>query len=174
MPRLFFALWPAPPVRAALAAAAAALDLDGGRPVAHANLHLTLAFLGEVAPATAAALCAEDAITEVPPFALAIDAAGWWRTNGAAWLAPRLVPPDLTRLQLALCAQLAARGMTLEARAFAPHVTVARGVRTAPPPRAATVVRWRVADYVLARSDTAAGGARYTIQQRWPLRPSAA
>ena len=51
MPRLFFALWPDGPARAVLAGHAARLArLARGRAVPAARLHLTLVFLGAVAP----------------------------------------------------------------------------------------------------------------------------
>ena len=174
MARLFFALWPEPAVRDALAAAAAALACDGGQRVPDANLHLTLAFLGEVDAATCAALCAETRIGGVVPFVLDIDGAGWWRASGTVWLAPRAVPADLGRLEAALRERLQGQGVVLETRPFAPHVTVARKLRTAPAPYSGDAVRWPVYDYVLARSQTDPGGARYTVLQRWRLAPHAA
>ncbi len=55
MPRLFFALWPDPPTRTALAMLVDGLPLVGGRRVPAENLHLTLAFLGNVDEGAAAA-----------------------------------------------------------------------------------------------------------------------
>jgi 2'-5' RNA ligase len=49
--RMFFALWPDAAARAALAGLAAEVVRGGGgRAPAAANLHLTLAFVGAVAP----------------------------------------------------------------------------------------------------------------------------
>ena len=50
--RLFFALWPAAGEQQALAqASAGAVAGSGGRPIPAGNLHVTLAFLGNVAAA---------------------------------------------------------------------------------------------------------------------------
>jgi hypothetical protein len=51
--RMFFALWPEPPLQAAMAAAGGAVARNrnlGGRDIPPERLHLTLLFLGDVAP----------------------------------------------------------------------------------------------------------------------------
>ncbi|MGH8798838.1 MAG: 2'-5' RNA ligase family protein, partial [Casimicrobiaceae bacterium] len=67
--RLFFALWPAPPTRAALAALAQVLAGEtGGRATAPANIHLTLAFLGARPPDSVADLVARASAITASPF----------------------------------------------------------------------------------------------------------
>ena len=62
---------------------------------------------------------------------------------------------------------LAARGFPPDERAFAPHVTLVRGI-TKPVPRApATPIAWRVSEITLVRSETGTG--RYTVMERWAL-----
>jgi 2'-5' RNA ligase len=74
--RLFFALWPSPAAAERLASAAtdAAARL-GGRPTRLETLHLTLAFLGEVADERVPGLLALATNLPAAPFELRIDQA---------------------------------------------------------------------------------------------------
>lgn len=165
--RLFFALWPDDATRAALAGAAALLNLRDGRPVRRADLHLTLAFLGEVPEARVAALCAMASALRATGFELDIAAAGWWRRSRVAWLAPTQVPAALTRLAAALTA---GAGLAADAVGnYRPHLTVARGVRRPPGLLSAFSVLWPVQDFALISSISDAQGARYQVLAQWPL-----
>ena len=165
--RLFFALWPDDATRAALAGAAALLNLRDGRPVSRADLHLTLAFLGEVPETRVAALCAMAAALRATSFELDITAAGWWRRSRVAWLAPATVPLALTTLATALQqgAGIASEG----AASYRPHVTVARTVRHPPTQPSAFSVHWAARDFALISSNSAATGARYQALGTWRL-----
>lgn len=165
--RLFFALWPDDATRDALASAAALLNLRDGRPAQRADLHMTLAFLGEVPEARVAALCAMAGGLRVSSFELGISAAGWWRRSRLAWLAPATVPPALTALGMALQqgAGIAAEGVA----SYRPHVTVARGVRRPPGLLASFSVPWAARDFVLVSSNSASTGPRYQTLAQWPL-----
>ena len=165
--RLFFALWPDDPTRAALAAAAALLTLRDGRPVAQAELHVTLAFLGEVPPARVAALKAMAAALRQGSFELEIATAGWWRRSRVAWLAAATVPAPLAALAASLHE---GAGITAEApTSYRPHVTVARGVRRPPGLLAGFSVPWTVRNFALIASNSEATGARYQTLAQWPL-----
>ena len=165
--RLFFALWPDDATRAALAGAAALLNLRDGRPVVRADLHLTLAFLGEVPEVRVAALVAAAAALREDGFELDIAAAGWWRRSRVAWLAPRTVPTPLDALASALrhAAGLTEAGLGQ----YRPHITIARGVRRPPGLFAAFSVPWAVRSFALVSSNSAATGARYQVLAQWPL-----
>lgn len=165
--RLFFALWPDDATRVALAAAAALLTLRDGRPVARADLHVTLAFLGEVPQARVAELCAMAAALRQGPFELVIETAGWWRRSRVVWLAPNSAPAPLA----ALAARLHdGAGITAEApTSYRPHVTVARGVRRPPGLLAGFSVPWAVRNFALIASNSEATGARYQTLAQWPL-----
>jgi 2'-5' RNA ligase len=136
--RLFVALDLPGPARAALARFRdAAADPAVWRPLPDASLHVTLAFLGQRPdPDPAATVVA--ALGERPAPALAL---------GDALLLPPRRPRVLTvavadaggalaALQAELSEALAAAGeYEPEARPFRPHVTVARSVPRARPPR---------------------------------------
>jgi 2'-5' RNA ligase len=92
--RLFFALWPDAAVRAQLARWSALCHASsGGRPTRPQNLHATLAFLGEVAPARLPALSALAAQSVAPPFELALDHVGYWRRHRIVYAGTRQSPP---------------------------------------------------------------------------------
>jgi len=151
--RLFFALWPDEPARRALAGLAGRMAVEaGGRPVPAANLHLTLAFLGEVPDERVGTACAVAADVRAGAFDLVLDRTGTFRRAGVAWAGPSVLPAELDRLQSALESGLRAAGFALDARPFAPHLTLAR--RTVKPaPEAATApVAWRVGRFALVRS----------------------
>lgn len=169
--RLFFALWPDAETQNALAEhARQALDRRRARRMPAENLHITLAFLGEVDAATRA--CAEAAAARVAaePFELSIDRLGYWPRKGLLWAGPSTTPPALERLAADLGEVLAADcGFEREQRAFKAHLTLARKVPKMPPRMAIEPVDWAVERFVLVASETGPEGATYTVVGEWPL-----
>ena len=170
--RLFFALWPDATTRSALATTAGQLKKScGGRSPPAENLHLTLAFLGNVAANRLPELRnVADGVT-AEPFELDLARAGYWRAQGLAWAAPMNCPPALTALHDQLMDGLHLHGFHTERRAFKPHVTLLRDAVT-PPPSAndgMMLLHWPVLDFVLACSEPAPRGARYRLIGTWPL-----
>ena len=108
--RLFFALWPDARVRAQLVHWARELHaVCGGRRMRPENLHLTLAFLGDVDEARLAQV--EQAGGEAAPQAgsLLLDAPGHWKHNRIAWASASVVPAELQALVADLRDRSAAR-----------------------------------------------------------------
>jgi 2'-5' RNA ligase len=160
--RLFFALVPPDELRAALGGLAQTLARDiGGRAVPAANLHLTLAFLGDVEPARAQVLPPMLASLSSGGFTLTLDRLGEWRHAGVAWIAPGIVPAPLAALHSKLAAALSAAGFAVEARPFRPHMTLVRR-RRHPLADAPTIpLEWRVDRVALMVSENARGAVRY-------------
>ena len=171
MLRLFFALWPDPPARAALAGLAREVAHHGhGRAPREANIHLTVVFLGDVPGAQVDALAriGEHVAKSVGAFDLALDRIGG-RGYGLAWLAPPSLPEPLHTMHAALAGELAAGGFALERKMFRPHVTLARDcVRPAHRGRIAPI-GWRVERLSLVASTLAQGGSQYRELAGWPL-----
>lgn len=175
--RVFFALWPDPPLVAALASAAAdGARRWGGRVTAPETLHLTLEFIGEVALDRLAALRGAADAVAVAPFDLVLDRLGFWRHNRIFWAGGE-ANPGLTALVRELGLHLAAAGFggrnggKSGGRPFVPHLTLVRNVRTPPvelPPFGP--VRWECQEFVLVRSRLSAAGSAYEVLGRWPLR----
>lgn len=167
MSRLFFAVWPDPPAAEALAALAQVLapPLEA-RATPREKIHLTLAFLGEVADADfARVLEAGDAVRgEV--FALALDHVGSFRRAKVAWAGSDRAPDALVALNRELVAALARLSLPFEEREFAPHVTLARKIAR-PLPRTALPesISWRADAFSLVKS----AGGRYESVASWDL-----
>jgi RNA 2',3'-cyclic 3'-phosphodiesterase len=170
---VFYALWPDAATHAAIAAIAGTVATTaGGRPPAAQNLHLTLAFVGEVAGERLPALIAigAHAATAVDPFTMRFDRVGTFRGSGIAWLGTGTPPPALLALAGGLAAELATGGFRTERRAFHVHVTLARHCRRPPPVAAIDPVDWPVRAMTLTASLLARDGPRYTELAAWPLR----
>lgn len=168
--RAFFALWPSVATTRALARHAVTLahELDGRatRPV---SIHLTLAFLGDVPAAGLERVMHPPAQVRVPPFDLVLDRLGAWDHNGIGWAAPSAPPEALLELQRRLADWLGGSGFRLEARHFAPHVTLVRRARRTMAERAIAPLAWRVRELRLVRSDRDAVGAVYRTLSRTAL-----
>lgn len=94
--RVFFALWPKPQERTALAAWQAGLQrLCGGRVMQPDTLHTTLVFLGEVAANQMEALQCAAREVALEPFELRFDAARYWGHNHVVLAAPGVAPAPL-------------------------------------------------------------------------------
>jgi RNA 2',3'-cyclic 3'-phosphodiesterase len=149
--RLFLALWPHDAVRARLAAYRDVWRWPAGaKPVPDEKLHLTLHFIGAFARDRIAALAEALAEVETEPLCVRAGAAEIWR-GGIAVLS--VVPvPALTALHARLGAALAGLGVELEARPFAPHVTLARKARGAEAPVLPAEIDWMARAPVLVES----------------------
>lgn len=167
--RLFFALWPDERTRSALAAMAREYCAEcGGRAVPGANIHLTLAFLGDVPVVRMRELLALASGIAPSPFALAIDHHGYWRHNRIVWAGARQCPLPLRQLAGELAESMRANGFRYDAREYAPHITLVRDARRGPGPAMLVPVVWQVADFVLVRSTPGGGSSAYEIVERWP------
>ena len=173
--RLFIAVNFSPGTLAALARARDGLRrLAGGRGSfpPDANLHLTLAFLGEVPPARAEDAAAAMRAAAGAPFELVFDRAGRFRRDeGDIWWAGGPDNPALSALQRRLTRELASRGFELERRRFAPHVTLARRVKSLDerPELFPEPVRESVTAISLMRSELGGGAPRYAELARAAL-----
>ena len=107
----------------------------GARPVAPEQLHLTLHFLGNVPRQQVPEL---RSVLRVPfrPFELRFSHCELW-PGGLLVVSPDAVPAALADLHAALREALHRLGLRTEARAFRPHITLARRHAGPPPPPAA-------------------------------------
>ena len=166
--RLFFALWPDPATRAALAKLASEVAKEtNGRAVTADNVHLTLAFLGAQPETRVREFCALAAAIEVAPFRLLLDDIGCFRKTGIAWLGASAAPPELIALHAGLGRALNVAGIMLDARPFAPHLTLARRISRAVRRRLAEPIDWGVTSFALVSSETLPDGARYRLLDTW-------
>lgn len=165
--RVFFGLAPDAETRAALVRATRrAVKAAGGRATPAGNLHLTLAFLGEITPAELARARRVPPIA-VAPFTIELDRLGFWSRNQILWLGPSAPPAPLIELERALWAGLVAQRFERPAGRFRPHLTLARRARAAHAPIEA--VRWNVARLTLFESRQTVRGVQYDPLAEWAL-----
>lgn len=170
--RLFFALWPdAFTQQSWFSELAPFLAPLGGRRVPAANLHLTLAFLGEVRGDRMNELLQLGDDLASTAIALRFDRIEYWKKAGLACLRPTETPAALARLAGQLNTGLQLAGFSLESRSFKPHVTLARHVDV----RASSlpvwpVLEWQAPALALVRSRLTPEGSDYSVLREWPLR----
>jgi len=161
--RYFFAAWPPTATAAALEAWAKSLK---GRATPAPKIHLTLAFLGAVAPEKAIAAARR---VEGRPHALPIEKAHYWKHNKIIWAGPHDLPSALKALVESLHLALYKAEFILESRTYAAHVTLLRSAphpgELPPLPR----VEWPVGEFTLVRSAVSNKGSSYEIVERFPL-----
>jgi RNA 2',3'-cyclic 3'-phosphodiesterase len=173
--RAFFALWPGERALAAVRKIAHEIaDERHGRAPRDENIHVTLAFLGDVAGERLPELQAigEEAAQASRAFDLTLDRIGG-TAQGIAWLAPNAVPAELKMLREVLLEGLDRGAFPTERRAFRPHVTLAR--KCARPARRSAIVpvTWPAKRLSLVASTLGPGGSRYAELNAWPLGGSA-
>lgn len=170
--RLFFAIEiPAGVQQEIVRWRAANFPADAGRPVAAANLHLTLAFLGDISVEKQRALSQLAGRIQQPGFTLTLDDAGMWARSGVVWLGPRHASLGLIQLANMLRAQAARNGCYQSPQPYHPHVTLYRNLThgvAIPQPN----FRWqfKVEEFALYESIFAQGRTRYQPLERWTLR----
>lgn len=170
--RLFFALWPSGAVREALAGLLAGESQRIGRRVPDANLHLTLAFVGNVTGEQRA--CMETAVGTVgaPPFTLTLDRLGYWPRPRIVWAGATETPEALRELVARLNTALSACGYQPEQRPYQAHVTLSRKAQSPPRRRAIPPIVWPAESFCLVESVSEEHGSVYRVLATWPLRSS--
>lgn len=144
--------------------------------VEETGLHLTLKFLGEVAPSREAEIvgAVQSAVEGARPFPLALEGVGAFPTLArprVVWIGCEAAPP-LELLQHRVERALSALGFPVEGRPFRPHLTIGRARRDARPRDfggleqvvGGLVVRgeWAVSSVDLMESVLRPSGAQYT------------
>ena len=173
MARTFVALWPPADAARRLGDQAAALAAGSNARVMPAcDLHITLAFIGELPgdalEPLAASLCQalERACPQTPALddAIALDRIGSFRGANLTWLGPLAPPPWLETVADAVRSALDEAGVAFDRKPFRPHVTIARNVRLPAAELTPIVVQgWRIALVRSATGATPRGAGRYQV-----------
>ncbi|EQB2600039.1 RNA 2',3'-cyclic phosphodiesterase [Aeromonas salmonicida] len=141
-----------------------------GQPVPEANLHLTLAFLGEADQVTTARLMAAAERQHCPPLAITLDETGWFSRAKAAWVGPKAWPNELNVLARALRRHGEKLGLGNGEQGYRPHVTLSRKAGEAPADLPAPDFVLQADHFCLYQSVTTQDGVRYEPLACWPLR----
>ncbi|MGL6240264.1 RNA 2',3'-cyclic phosphodiesterase [Aeromonas dhakensis] len=168
MAKLFFAL-PAEALAADIVAWRGQLPWPG-QPVPAANLHLTLAFLGEADQITTTQLMAAVERQHCPPLTIALNETGWFGRAKAAWIGPREWPNELTVLARALRRHGEKLGLGNGEQGYRPHVTLSRKASEPPALLPAPDFVLRADRFCLYQSISTPDGVRYEPLACWPLR----
>lgn len=167
MKRLFFALWPDRETRRKCAALAAALK-SAGQPVAAANLHVTLVFLGNVDADSERKLTEAAASIEFDPIAIGFDALSHWQKPRIICLTAARQDAAAVALVERLNALVAALDIPVETRPYQAHVTLVRKAQRLPALTIAPIV-WQADAFCLVESCGGPDGTRYRVLQTWRL-----
>lgn len=128
--RCFVAAWPDDPTRATLEQLLDRLKphMPQARPMQPRNLHLTLAFIGDIDPPAASRVAGTCDALAIDPFDWSIDVLGWFQRARVMWAGGQIngaleSAVDRTR------ARLDELGVGYDRKTFVPHVTLFRDVR---------------------------------------------
>lgn len=166
--RLFFAL-PCPPQPAAqIAFWRDSLGIKG-QPVAPADLHVTLAFLGQQPQDRLPLLEQIAARLQAIRFQVQFDQLQLWH-SGLLVLASSQPPEALLHLQRELQRHLLDAGLPVESRPFRPHLTLLRRSHAVACPVPAPFT-WTADEWGLFASESGSVSPRYRLLKGWPLLP---
>ena len=163
--RLFFALWPDHGVVRQLETAAKLVNVEGrARWVLASNLHMTLAFIGEVADPKLAVLQHIGGSIQTSAFTVVCDALEYWREPHVVVTTVREPPAALLDLS-----QRLHDAVGLPRSPFEAHVTLVRKVSQAPVLPPMSPISWHATQFSLVRSQTGGATSAYTVVDTWAL-----
>lgn len=177
--RLFVALAPSDPARAALAGLTG--DLARARWTPAEQFHLTLRFLGDVSAEQQDSVREALARVDVAAFLLGVEGVGRFPPRGqpgVVWAGVGGGHPFLHELRRQVDDRLLSTGVSLELTPFVPHFTVGRTRESHPAAVDQWLKRhrdfagpiWRVEAFHLMESIARPGGSAHEIVATFPLR----
>lgn len=166
--RLFLAVWPDDKTRAELARLSAQVNRSAkGRPVVERNLHMTLAFLGDVESTELDRLIECIDPLEFQPFSLNLDQLEYWAKPRLTCAKPSNPPDDFLSLQSRLSQQLKQSSFRTDSRPYRPHVTLVRKTQAMPVAVPFVAIEWPVERIELVQSELDRNGAKYHLLTHW-------
>ena len=145
-----------------------------GRPIPDDNLHITLAFLGMVAPEQKQQLISLADDIAVPPFSLCCSQLRYRKRSQLIWLGSDSVPAPLEQLAARLKQAAEQVGLEQDERRFTPHITLKKRIRRLPealPDEVNFLFHFQhFGLYISEPAETEYGsGVRYRCLKQWRL-----
>lgn len=138
-----------------------------------ANFHITLAFLGQVNDIQLDSLIQEcETLTSTQGFSLSLDQLGYWPKPKALWLGCKHVAAAHSQLADQLTKISLKSAITMQKRAYIPHLTLVRKCTANPPaPLIDPTFSFKVEEFHLFESVSTANGVIYKQRKTWNLAP---
>jgi 2'-5' RNA ligase len=165
--RCFFALWPADELRTKLATLTRETVKKRGKPVQPGNLHITLAFLGNINIESLDCYLQQAENVRFSPFELVLDEVGYFPRPKVFWAGASEMPDALSQLHFDLNQQVSACGYEPEKRPFVPHITLARKCPFMKRGELDSPLNWQVDRFCLVQSHTYPEGVQYEVMHEW-------
>ena len=142
-------------------------------PVPAANLHMTLAFLGQTTSSQLDALVQEvDNLILPPAFTALLNQLGYWPKPKALWLGCEQTAPSHSELANGLNKAGLSAGLSLAKRDYLPHLTLVRKCRKNPPaPFIEPSFVMDFSEFHLFESLSTTRGVKYQRRCSWALPP---
>ena len=142
----------------------------GGKYVKKTNIHLTLAFLGEIAIDQLAILRHIMSNVTAQAFYFSISKIGYWKQNQIIFAETSSCAPELMVLVRNLRRILFVNGYTFDSRTYKPHITLVRKAKSDQCLfNLGTPIRWQVTEWMLIQSKKTDHSVNYIALDRWPL-----
>ena len=168
--RVFFAVWLDADTLTAIEAVQTRLfELTGGRPMVPETIHLTLSFVGEIAPDRLAELITIGNKIRQRSFQFHINKISCFEKSRVAWASSKQVPEALLKLQSTIDSQVVKAGFPLDIRPFRPHITLIRNLPAPFETMSTQEFTWPITAFSLVQAHQNTGGAPYEILHVWPL-----
>ncbi|WP_064601940.1 RNA 2',3'-cyclic phosphodiesterase [Photobacterium sp. J15] len=148
---------------------------EGGRRVPNRNLHLTLAFLGQVTLEQKSLLIKLTEQISVNSFTIHCSLLRYWKRSKILWLGSEEAPPQLYLLADELKSAAQAVGLEQDERDYIPHITLKKQFPRRPDPMPQSPqLSFHFQHFGLYISEpcqtTHGSGVQYRCLQQWPLR----
>jgi RNA 2',3'-cyclic 3'-phosphodiesterase len=163
MARLFFALWPDDEIRKEICNISNQFKDENIRLTKISNLHITLAFLGEVSEQAQQELEEKVSLIKIEPFNIELTRIGWWKKPQILWIGTTDIPKPLQQLVKSIKKCVKQQGLKIDQREYKPHVTIARKVKKVVIPKDTFKINWEVSSFVLVISESTNSGVDYQI-----------
>ncbi len=168
MQRLFFALWPSESLRESIDQLNQSIHMDGVRKLKPQNLHLTLLYLGVLAPEIQANITSQVDRLMNQQFKFELDGLAYWQAPRILCLTVNQQPCAMHQLVDQLVEIVKEFPIYLHDRPYRAHVTLMRKAKQHYDMQFSSIA-WQANSFVLVASESTPTGIKYTVLQEWAL-----